>query len=561
MSSLLPLFQTSLLALLALLLLRLLYYAISKSRADAKFKSFALANHCEEPPLRHNRLPYGVDRLVGFITFKGDILEDFIRKQYITEGWTFKFNGLLGEVISTVDPQNLQTLLSLRFADYELGSKRRKNFADLLGNGIFTADGPEWEHSRAFLRPQFSREQVSDLDAMERHVQNLFRAIEPTDEGMWTQDVDLQELFYRFTLDTATEFLFGESTESQLAGLARKGGKDEGEFPITTAVGSPDSEMDFARAFRTAQDYLDWQLRFPESAIPFLHLPISSSYRNYVHARNTVHRFANHYVNLALHPELRARGTAHSPRRFVMLEALAEITQDRDELRDQLLHVLIAGRDSVATLLSWSFVLLSQQPKILTSLRTAILSTFGTTASPEISFSSLKNCRPLTHFLLEVLRLYPILPLNFRVATQDTVLPTGGGKDRKSPIAVRKGQVIAFSVYVMHRRPDIWGEDADVFRPERWEGRKIGWEYLPFNGGPRICLGREYSPFPRRELIFPFNTCIEQFALTEAAYVIVRLLQRFSKIENILPPEQALSKALTLTLLPAKGLKVRLYRD
>ena len=43
----------------------------------------------------------------------------------------------------------------------------------------------------------------------------------------------------------------------------------------------------------------------------------------------------------------------------------------------------------------------------------------------------------------------------------------------------------------MHRRKDYYGEDADEFKPERWEKLRPGWEYLPFNGGPRICLGRE----------------------------------------------------------------------
>jgi len=54
---------------------------------------------------------------------------------------------------------------------------------------------------------------------------------------------------------------------------------------------------------------------------------------------------------------------------------------------------------------------------------------------------------------------------------------------------------------------------------------------------------------------------LEQYALTEASYLIVRLLQRFSKIESVLPREQALSKAVALTLVPAKGARVRLYRD
>lgn len=66
----------------------------------------------------------------------------------------------------------------------------------------------------------------------------------------------------------------------------------------------------------------------------------------------------------------------------------------------------------------------------------------------------------------------------------------------------------------MHRRRDLWGEDADAFRPERWAQRRPGWEYLPFNGGPRICIG-------------------QQLALTEAGYTLVRLLQCFRGIESL----------------------------
>lgn len=52
--------------------------------------------------------------------------------------------------------------------------------------------------------------------------------------------------------------------------------------------------------------------------------------------------------------------------------------------------------------------------------------------------------------------------------------------------------MVSYNVFAMHRRTDLWGSDARSFRPERWEeNAKHGWEYLPFNGGPRICLGRE----------------------------------------------------------------------
>jgi cytochrome P450 len=114
----------------------------------------------------------------------------------------------------------------------------------------------------------------------------------------------------------------------------------------------------------------------------------------------------------------------------------------------------------------------------------------------------------------EVLRLFPSVPFNSRKATMDTTLPTGGGPAGTAPVFVRKGEEVGYSVYIMQRRKDLWGEDAEEFRPERFEGHRHGWEYLPFNGGPRICLG-------------------QQFALTEAGYSIVRMMQKYDAIEFV----------------------------
>ena len=69
----------------------------------------------------------------------------------------------------------------------------------------------------------------------------------------------------------------------------------------------------------------------------------------------------------------------------------------------------------------------------------------------------------------KALRLHPIVPGNGRVAIVDTTLPVGGGPDGKSPIFIKAGQQVNYVVYVMHRRKDLYGEDADEFRPERWE--------------------------------------------------------------------------------------------
>lgn len=86
-----------------------------------------------------------------------------------------------------------------------------------------------------------------------------------------------------------------------------------------------------------------------------------------------------------------------------------------------------------------------------------------------------------------------------RQALKPTILPLGGGLDGKSPMLVRKGEAVGYCVYAMHRRKDLYGDDADDFRPDRWDNdskhgpdlSNIGWGYLPFNGGPRVCLGRK----------------------------------------------------------------------
>jgi cytochrome P450 len=90
------------------------------------------------------------------------------------------------------------------------------------------------------------------------------------------------------------------------------------------------------------------------------------------------------------------------------------------------------------------------------------------------------------------LRLYPVVPGNTREAACDTTLPYGGGLDGLSPVFVKKGTPVFYNLYAMHRRQDIFGVDADEYVPERWDGLRPGWGFLPFNGGPRICLGRKF---------------------------------------------------------------------
>ncbi|KAF4636778.1 hypothetical protein G7Y89_g1326 [Cudoniella acicularis] len=120
-----------------------------------------------------------------------------------------------------------------------------------------------------------------------------------------------------------------------------------------------------------------------------------------------------------------------------------------------------------------------------------ILTKFGTFDSflqVESTVSDLKACTYLQFVISEALRLQPAIPINSRTALCSTTLPRGGGADGQSPIYLRKGQEVTYFVYALHRDPTIWSEDAEKFRPERWEGRTKGWEYLPFNGARGYVL-------------------------------------------------------------------------
>lgn len=117
----------------------------------------------------------------------------------------------------TIETENIKTILSTKFNDYSLGARRRDTFIPIFGHGIFDQDGAAWERSRALVRPNFTRQQVADLDMFEAHVGHLIDSV-PRDGSA----VDLQDLFFALTMDSATEFLFGRSTNTLAPGLETK---------------------------------------------------------------------------------------------------------------------------------------------------------------------------------------------------------------------------------------------------------------------------------------------------------------------------------------------------
>lgn len=262
-------------------------------------------------------------------------------------------------------------------------------------------------------------------------------------------------------------------------------------------------------------------------------------------ALDTVNNFVNTYIDqaLALSPEDLKDKTSRDDG-YTFLHAIAAYTRDRNILRDQIVSVLLAGRDTTACTLAWTIYSLSMDPRVTAKLRQEIVDTVGLDRQP--TYEDLKSMRYLQHILNETLRLYPIVPLNLRISLQDTTLPTGGGPDGQQPIGILKGTPVVYSTLVMQRRADLYpplesGFPAvDQFVPERWDNWiPKSWTYVPFNGGPRICIG-------------------QQFALTEMGYTLVRLFQRFKTVENRMNGQEPGLRE-DIALQPANPIKVAFH--
>ncbi|KAL1878643.1 hypothetical protein Daus18300_001918 [Diaporthe australafricana] len=445
--------------------------------------------------------------------------------------FTVEVHALVRRVVFTADPENIKAILATQFTDFGKGDDFHEEWQEFLGDSIFATDGQMWHTSRQLLRPQFIKDRISDLHCFESHLETLFRAManggalngedQQVDlSAVNGRTIDISDLFFRYTLDVATDFLLGKDVKS---------------------LSHPRQE--FAEAFNEVQRVQNIITR----AGPGIRGWIPK--KNFRKCLATMNAFVNEYVQKALllsPEELMSRNTK-SDMSYTFLHELASYTRDPKVLRDQLVAVLLAGRDTTAASLSWTIYELGRHPEIVAKLRAEILSAVGPQRTP--TYADLKGMKYLQNVMNETLRLYPVVPFNVRASLKDTLLPRGGGPDGTQPLAVPKDTPVGYSTLVMQRREDLYPpvskdfQPVGEFSPERWYNwQPKPWQYIPFNGGPRICIG-------------------QQFALTEMGYVLTRLFQRFERVESYMDRVDGGNPTLKaeIVLQPGDGVKVAFF--
>jgi cytochrome P450 len=283
-------------------------------------------------------------------------------------------------------------------------------------------------------------------------------------------------------MDSSTEFLFGVSAGTQECALVREGKMEATEMTVS---------MDgFENAFRRVQKHVGVRMKVGKS----YWMIDGPSYRM---ACYDLLRIKNKYLKGAIKIAKQNLAESENEPKNVIQAMVAE-GHDFDWIANQCRHLIIAGFETTSALLGFSFALIERHEDVFFKLRNVIVDKFGTERNPlePLTFESLKDCKYLQYVLMETLRLFPAGPSIQRVAVRDTVLPRGGGEDGTGPIAVPKGSTIQLGIYLCHKRKDLWGDDANGFKPERWEGRKKSYDFIPFIAGPQICLGRELNGIP-----------------------------------------------------------------
>ena len=363
----------------------------------------------------------------------------------------------------------------------------------VIGEGLLSSEGDFWRRQRRLAQPAFHRERIAAYgDIMVEHAARL---------GKRWRDGEVRDVhvdMMRLTLDIVAETLFGTSVGDRAEDvgqalhdvLAVVVDPIELFFPFLKRLPTPQRKR-FGRAI----DKLD-----------------SIMYGVIENRRRTSSVATNDLLSMLLHAQ-DEDGTQMS----------------NQQLRDECMTIFLAGHETTALNLSWTWLLLSQNPEAAARLRRELDDVLGDRAA---TFADLPNLKYASHVISEALRLYPPAWSIGREAREDVEI--GGFR-------VPRGGQVWFCPWSIQRDPR-WFDEPDAFRPERWEGDFAKtlhkYAYFPFGGGPRFCIG-------------------QQFAQMEAVLLLATLARAFTV--DVLDRPRATPEP-SVTLRPKHGLRARLTR-
>ncbi|XP_003624118.3 protein LUTEIN DEFICIENT 5, chloroplastic [Medicago truncatula] len=389
---------------------------------------------------------------------------------YITYGGIFRLNFGPKSFLIVSDPAIAKHILKDNSKAYSKGI-----LAEILdfvmGKGLIPADGEIWRVRRRTIVPALHLKFVAAMiglfgQATDRLCQKLDTA---ASDG---EDVEMESLFSRLTLDVIGKAVFNYDFDS----LSNDTGIIEAVYTV----------------LREAEDR-------SISPIPVWDLPIwkdiSPRQRKVTAALKLVNDTLNNLIaickrmvdeeELQFHEEYM---NEQDPSILHFLLASGDDVTSK-QLRDDLMTMLIAGHETSAAVLTWTFYLLSKEPSVMSKLQEEVDSVLGD-RFPTIE--DMKKLKYTTRVINESLRLYPQPPVLIRRSIEDDVL---------GEYPIKRGEDIFISVWNLHRSPTLWN-DADKFEPERWpldgpnpNETNQGFKYLPFGGGPRKCIGDMFASY------------------------------------------------------------------
>lgn len=433
-----------------------------------------------EPPGRRGHLLWG-----SMFEFQRDPLR-FIRE--VTNNYGDVVRYRMGHMIwyQANHPDGVRRVLQENNRNYGKGTLTLGILKPVLGEGLLTSEGDLWRRQRRLMQPVFHRRSVAAFgEIMTRETLAMLDRWRPG------EPLDVAAEMSRLTLNVVTGALFHSH-----AG-------DEPEV-IGRAVGTLVEEISY---------------RFQVPIYPPRYVPTRRNRRMNA-AQQTIDRAVYRIIQ-----ERRAGTDAEDLLSLLMHtrdKETGEAMSDR-QLRDEAITLYLAGHETTANALAWTFYLLARNPEAEHRLRAELNEALGEALPTAGDLPSLPYARMVVE---EAMRLYPPVWITNRQAVAE---------DEICGYHVPADQIVMVCPYVLHRHPNYW-ERPEEFDPERFASGQVRdrprFAYFPFGGGPRQCIGRD-------------------MALVEAQLILATVLQRYRlQLAN----DRAVEPVPAVTLRPKGGL-------